>query len=118
LLPALTLTLGLLAIATRITRSGMLNELNSKYVQVARLKGVREFNVVTRHALRNSLIPVLTLMGVRIGLYTFRGITSLDYAAVMGVTLVATFIFVMTNLFLDLLYPILDPRIAVWGERR
>jgi peptide/nickel transport system permease protein len=137
LLPALTLTLGLLAIATRITRSGMLNELNSKYVQVARLKGVREFNVVTRHALRNSLIPVLTLMGVQfgylvggtvivetifqwpgIGLYAFRAITALDYAAVMGVTLIATFIFVMTNLFLDLLYPVLDPRIAVWGERR
>ncbi|HZQ06780.1 MAG TPA: ABC transporter permease [Anaerolineae bacterium] len=137
ILPALTLTLGLLAIATRITRSGMLNELNSKYVQVARLKGVTEWSVVVKHALRNSLIPVLTLMGVQfgyliggtvivetifqwpgIGLYTFRAITSLDYAAVMGVTLIATFFFVMTNLGLDLLYPVLDPRIAAWGERR
>ena len=136
-LPALTLILGLIAVATRITRAGMLNELRSKYVQVARLKGISEVSVVVKHALRNSLIPVTTLMGVQfgyliggtvivetifqwpgIGLYVFRAISSLDHVPVIGVTLITTFIFVSINLLLDLIYPILDPRIAVWGERR
>src|SRR5690606_31939002 len=67
ILPSTTLVLGLIAVATRITRAGMLNELRSKYVQVARLKGISEFSVVVRHALRNSLIPVVTLIGVQFG---------------------------------------------------
>lgn len=137
ILPSTTLVLGLIAVATRITRAGMLNELRSKYVQVARLKGISEFAVVVRHALRNSLIPVTTLIGVQfgylvggtvivetiyqwpgIGLYVFRAISSLDYIPVVGVTLITTFIFVSINLLLDLIYPVLDPRISVWGQRR
>lgn len=136
-LPAITLILGLMAVAARITRAGMLTALRSKYVQVARLKGISEKRVVLKHALRNSLIPVVTLLGVQfgyliggtvivetifqwpgIGLYVFRAITSLDYVPVVGVTLITTFIFVTINLLLDLIYPILDPRIARWDERR
>lgn len=137
ILPSTALVLGLIAVATRITRAGMLNELRSKYVQVARLKGISEFSVVVRHALRNSLIPVVTLIGVQfgyliggtvivetifqwpgIGLYVFRAISSLDYIPVVGVTLLTTFIFVTINLLLDLIYPLLDPRISVWGQKR
>lgn len=137
ILPSTTLVLGLIAVATRITRAGMLNELRSKYVQVARLKGISEFSVVVRHALRNSLIPVVTLIGVQfgyliggtvivetifqwpgIGLYVFRAISSLDYIPVVGVTLLTTFIFVTINLLLDLVYPLLDPRISVWRQKR
>ena len=136
-LPALTLLLGLIAVATRLTRAGMLTELRSKYIQVARLKGLPERTVIIKHALRNSLIPVVTLMGLQfgyliggavivetifqwpgIGLYLFRAISALDYVPVIGVTLIVTFIFVTVNLLLDLIYPLLDPRIAVWGERR
>ncbi|MCB9077860.1 MAG: ABC transporter permease [Anaerolineaceae bacterium] len=136
-LPALTLLLGLIAVATRLTRAGMLTELRSKYIQVARLKGLPERTVIIKHALRNSLIPVVTLMGLQfgyllggavivetifqwpgMGLYLFRAISALDYVPVIGVTLIVTFIFVTVNLLLDLIYPLLDPRIAVWGERR
>ena len=136
-LPAITLVLGLIAVATRLTRAGMLTQLRSKYVQVARLKGLPERTVTLNHALRNALIPVVTLMGLQfgyllggtvivetifqwpgIGLYLFRAISALDYVPVIGVTLIITFIFVTVNLVLDLIYPLLDPRIAVWGERR
>jgi ABC-type dipeptide/oligopeptide/nickel transport system permease component len=94
-----------------------------------------ERTIVRRHALRNSLVPLLALLGVQfgylvggtlvvetvfgwpgIGFYAFNSIVALDYAPVMGVALITTFIFVTVNFIIDLLYPLIDPRIRLWGE--
>lgn len=136
LLPGMALALSLLAIAARFTRASLLSELGKEYVRVARLKGLSRFQIVVKHALRNSLIPVLTMTGVQFGyfvggsvlvetvflwpgtgLYAYNAINNVDYAPIMGVTLVTSFVFVMTNLAIDLLYPVLDPRIRLTGRR-
>ncbi len=136
-LPAAALAFGLMAIAVRITRATLLTELEKDYVKVARLKGLPEGSIVRRHVLRNALIPVLTLVGVQfgylvggtlvvetvfawpgLGFYAFNSILNLDYAPVMGVALVTTGVFVTINLVIDLLYPVIDPRIRLWGAVR
>ena len=136
-LPATALAFGLMAVAVRITRATLLTELSKDYVKVARLKGLPEGTVIRRHVLRNALIPVLTLVGVQfgylvggtlvvetvfawpgLGFYAFNSILNLDYAPVMGVALVTTGVFVTTNLLIDLLYPVIDPRIRLWGAAR
>lgn len=135
ILPAVALTLGLLAIAVRVGRATLLNELSKDYVKMARLKGLGERTIVRRHAMRNATVPLLALLGVQfgylvggtlvvesvfgwpgIGLYAFNSILSLDYAPVMGVALVTTAIFVGVNFIIDLLYPVIDPRIRLWGH--
>lgn len=135
-LPAVSLALGLLAIAARFTRASMLTELDKDYVKMAYLKGLSRARVIFKHALRNSLIPVVTMTGVQfgyfiggtvlvetiflwpgIGLYSYNAITSLDYAPILGVTLVSSIFFVLANLAVDLLYPVLDPRISLLKGR-
>ena len=135
-LPVISLSLTWLAIATRFTRASMLNELGKDYIKMARLKGLKPWQVVIRHALRNSLIPVITMTSVQfgyfiggsvlievvylwpgVGTYAFNSTVSLDYAPVMGVTLVTSFVFISVNLLVDLLYPVLDPRIKLTGAR-
>lgn len=134
-LPVAALTFGLLAIAVRLTRATLLSELNKDYVKMARLKGLSEAAVVRRHVLRNALVPSLALFGIQfgylvggtvvvetifswpgLGAYAFDSISALDFAPVMGVTLVATAIFVSVNFLIDLLYPLVDPRIRLWGQ--
>jgi peptide/nickel transport system permease protein len=134
-LPVAALTFGLLAIAVRLTRATLLSELNKDYVKMARLKGLSEAAVVRRHVLRNALVPSLALFGIQfgylvggtvvvetifswpgLGAYAFDSIAALDFAPVMGVTLVATAIFVSVNFLIDLLYPLVDPRIRLWGQ--
>jgi peptide/nickel transport system permease protein len=136
-LPAIALTFGLIVIAVRLTRATLLTELGKDYVRMARLKGLSEGAIIRRHVLRNSLIPVLTLVGVQfgyliggtlvveevfawpgLGAYAFDSIVALDYAPVMGVVLVTTTIFVLVNFAIDLLYPLIDPRIRLWGQAR
>lgn len=136
-LPATALTLGLMAIAVRVTRATMLTELGKDYVTMARLKGLPERTIIRRHVVRNSLVPVLTLLGVQfgyliggtlvvetvfgwpgLGFYAFNSILALDYAPVMGVALVTTAAFVTVNFVIDLLYPVIDRRIRLWGEAR
>jgi peptide/nickel transport system permease protein len=136
ILPAMSLALGLLAIAARFTRASMLTELDKDYVKMAHLKGLRKSRVIIKHALRNSLIPVVTMTGVQfgyfiggtvlvetvflwpgMGLYSYNAITSLDYAPILGVTLVSSIFFVLANLLVDLLYPVLDPRISLLKGR-
>lgn len=136
-LPAAALAFGLMAIAVRITRATLLTELDKDYVKVARLKGLPETAIIRRHVLRNALIPVLTLVGVQfgylvggtlvvetvfawpgLGFYAFNSILNIDYAPVMGVALVTTGVFVTINLVIDLLYPVIDPRIRLWGAAR
>ncbi|MDA1000554.1 MAG: ABC transporter permease [bacterium] len=129
-LPVLTLGLTRGAILTRLVRGCMLDIIGQDYVTTARSKGLTEFIVIHRHALKNALIPVVTVMGLQVGFlvggtiivetifsipglgqYGINAISSRDYPAVMGFILVSSFIFVLANLIVDLLYAYLDPRI-------
>jgi peptide/nickel transport system permease protein len=130
-LPATTLAFNLVALIARVTRSSMLDVLNQDYVRTARAKGVREFNVVWLHALRNAFIPVLTVLGLQVGLlmggvvvtetiFSWPGVGRLaiqaiyarDFPVVQAVVFLFAFIFVVVNLIVDLLYAALDPRIG------
>lgn len=129
--PALTLGFSFSASVMRTTRSAMMEVLNQDYIRTARSKGLRENTVVVQHALRNALIPVVTLAGVEMGyllggtviieeIFALPGLGRLalnaisqrDYALIQGVTLFIAFNFVLINLFVDVIYAWLDPRIS------
>ena len=129
-LPAATLTYVNLALLLRVTRSSMLEELGKDYVRTARAKGLPEGLVVSRHALRNALIPIITLSSLLfvsllggvvitetifdypgIGRWTVMAAQELDIPGVIGTTLVASVLFVLANLGADLLYAAVDPRL-------
>ena len=128
--PALILSAGSAAVVMRLARSSLLEVLRNDYIRTARAKGLRERTVLIRHALKNSLIPVLTILSLQvagllggtviielvfdlrgIGLLTFTSILVRDYPVVQGVALYIAFIFVMVNLTVDIAYAWLDPRI-------
>lgn len=134
-LPALTLGLGSAAVIARLTRSAMLEVLHQDYIRTARAKGLRESVVAIRHALRNSLISVVTVLGIQIGYLltgtviietvfaragigsvAIRAIQGRDFPLVQGIVLFYAVIFVATNLLVDMLYGLLDPRIRQGGE--
>ena len=121
-----------LAIIARITRSSLLEVMGKDYIRTARAKGAREKRVVRRHALRNSLLPVVTIIGLQLGLLMggavltetvfnlagigralFDAITGRDYAIVQGFTVIVAAGYVIVNLLVDLSYAYLDPRIRV-----
>jgi ABC-type dipeptide/oligopeptide/nickel transport system permease component len=129
-LPAVTLGLGMAAILTRMVRSSMLEELGQDYIRTARAKGLPERVVVYRHALRNALNPVLTVVGLQfgsllagaivtetifgwpgIGRLTLSAISNRDYALVQGCILAVGLTYVAVNLLTDSLYALADPRI-------
>jgi peptide/nickel transport system permease protein len=129
-LPAVTLGLGMAAILTRMVRSSMLEELGQDYIRTARAKGLSERVVVYRHALRNALNPVLTVVGLQfgsllagaivtetifgwpgIGRLTLSAISNRDYALVQGCILAVGLTYVGVNLLTDSLYALADPRI-------
>jgi peptide/nickel transport system permease protein len=129
-LPALTLSTVTMAIVSRMARSSMLEVLSTEYLITARAKGLREQAVVVRHALKNALIPVVTVVGLQlgsllsgavltetvfgrvgIGRYIVTGITSRDYPVVQGTVLLIALFVVAINLVTDVLYAALDPRI-------
>ncbi len=131
MLPALSLGTVLAANVTRMTRSALLDVLSRDYVRTARAKGLMERAVILRHALKNALIPVITVSGLQIGyllggaviveqVFTLPGIGRLlldsiygrDYPVVQGAVLVVAFGFVLVNLVVDLLYAVVDPRIS------
>ncbi|MFN2203222.1 MAG: ABC transporter permease [Caldilineaceae bacterium] len=132
ILPAVTLGLFSTAVILRMTRSSMLEMLGQDYVRTARAKGMREWLVVGRHVFRNALPPILTIVGIvfgsllsgavltetifswpGIGRYATTSVTTLDYPAVMGVTLVAAFIYPLMNTLVDIGYSVIDPRVRV-----
>ncbi len=136
-LPAIVLGSGLAAVIMRQTRAAMLDSLGADYVRTARAKGLSERSVVGGHALRNSLITVVTVIGLQIGalisgavvteqVFVIPGFGKLtvdsvfqrDYPLIQGVVLVAAAGYVIINLAVDLLYSVLDPRIRVSGEPR
>jgi len=130
LLPALVLGAYSAGLITRITRSSMLEVLSQDYITTARSKGLREWVVVMRHALRNALMPVVTIIGLSyssllsgavltetifawegIGRYAYNAARTLDFPAIMGVSMLIALVFVVTNLVVDILYYWLDPRL-------
>jgi peptide/nickel transport system permease protein len=131
-LPAFTLATVPMAIVARITRSAMLEVLNQDYVRTARAKGMGEAAVILRHALRNAFLPVVTVLGLNLGLllggavltetifswpglgrYVVDSLMARDYAAVQGCILVFAGLMAFINLVVDLAYVVLDPRIRV-----
>ncbi len=129
-LPAVTLGMSTAAIIARMSRSSMLEVLRSDYIRTARAKGLAEAAVVNRHAFRNALIPVITVVGLQmgtllsgavltetvfawpgIGRLLVEGILARDYPIVQASVLVVAMAFVMVNLTVDVLYAVVDPRI-------
>jgi len=130
ILPALTLGAPLAAVLARMTRASLLEELRELYVLAARSRGVSRARAVLRHAFRNSLIPVVTIIGLQagvvltgavvtetifawpgVGRYLIQSITARDYPAVQGCILFIAITYVSVNLLTDLAYGFLDPRI-------
>jgi peptide/nickel transport system permease protein len=129
-LPAITLAAASMTIIARLTRSTLLDILRQDFVRTARAKGLVERAVVLRHALRNALIPTVTVVGVQagyllggaiftetvfawpgVGTLMIQGILARDFPLVQGCVLVIALVFVFFNLAVDLLYAVLDPRI-------
>ena len=132
ILPALALSTIPLSIIARMTRSSMLEVLGLDYVRTARAKGLPNNKVIFKHALRNALLPVVTIAGLQlggilsgavltetifglagVGLSMFEAITSRDFPIVQGLVIVIAFIYVLFNLLVDLSYAFLDPRIRL-----
>jgi peptide/nickel transport system permease protein len=130
-LPAVTLATGSLALNLRQVRSSLLEVFGLDYMRTARAKGLREGTVITRHALKNALIPVVTLVGIQIGaiiegavitetIFSWPGVGRLavqaipshDYPVVQGVVLVSALSFMLSTLLVDVLYARIDPRIS------
>jgi peptide/nickel transport system permease protein len=131
LLPSLTLGAGAAALIARVTRSSLLEVMGADYLRTARAKGLAEHLVVGRHALRNALIPVLTLLGLEfggllagaivtetvfaypgIGLLLVNSIGNRDFAVIQPALLLFALQFVLVNLVVDILYAVVDPRIT------
>ena len=132
ILPAATLGAALAAILTRMVRSSMLEELSSDYVRTARAKGLSTAVVLLRHALRNALIPIITILGLQfgtllagtivtetifswpgIGRLTVMAISSRDYPLLQGCILVIALSYVLVNLLTDVFYAFIDPRVRL-----
>jgi peptide/nickel transport system permease protein len=131
ILPSLTLAFGLIATKSRFMRSSMLEVIKQDYVRTARAKGLSEKKVIFKHALRNALIPIITLIALQIptlfggalfieNLFAWPGMGRLavnaiflrDYQVIMGTTLIAAVLVVLGNLIADILYAFVDPRIT------
>lgn len=129
-LPAFSLGVALAAVLMRFVRSSLLEVLGEEYVRTARAKGLREFLVINRHALRNALIPVITVVGFQagyllggtvvieevfalpgMGRLALNAIAQRDYPVVQGVVLTIACLFVLVNLTVDVLYALVDPRV-------
>ena len=129
-LPALTLGFGGAAQVARMTRSSLLEVINQDYIQTAKAKGLRYTTVITKHALKNALIPIVTLLGLRIGwliggavvieiVFLRPGVGRMlvnaiymrDFPIVQGVTLILAITVILGNLFADILYAVINPKV-------
>ncbi len=137
LLPAITATLVLLAYIARLTRAGVISELEQEYTRTALLKGLSPLTMLRRHVLRNALLPTITVVAISLGwlisglivvenVYNYPGIGRLltfaidrrDLLLLQAVAMVTVIIFAVANLLADLMYALLDPRIRLGGEDR
>ncbi|MCB0105518.1 MAG: ABC transporter permease [Caldilineaceae bacterium] len=129
-LPSFVLSTVIMPILARLTRASMLEVMRQDYVRTAEAKGLTRSVVITRHALKNALLPIVTVVGLQLGgllggalltetifswpgmgLWTYRAILSRDYPIVQGAVLVSAVIYVVVNLLVDISYAYLDPRI-------
>lgn len=129
-LPSIALSTLTLGIVARMTRSSLLDVMSSNYVRTARSKGIPERKVLWKHALRNAAIPIVTVIGLRlgqmfsgavltetvfawpgVGRYAFTALRQLDFPVVMGFTVWATLVYSVVNLLVDLSYTFIDPRV-------
>ncbi len=134
-LPAFTLALASLATITRVSRATVIGVLRTDYVRTAYARGLSERQVMTRHVLKNAMIPTVTVLGMQIGillggnliveavfswpgigLYAVNAIKNLDFAPIMGVMLISAVAYVTVNLIVDLVYLLLNPRITYARE--
>lgn len=132
IMPAASLALGMAATQTRMIRSSMLDVLNQDYVRYARSKGLRERVVIWGHALKNAMIPVITVIGGEVGgllggavvtesIFSWPGVGRLmmnsiskrDYPMIQGITLMLCISYLLVNLFIDIVYAWVDPRIRL-----
>lgn len=132
IMPAVTLSTIPTAIIARMTRSSMLEVLKQDYIKTAMAKGLSKFKVVYKHALRNALIPVVTTIGLQFGVllcgailtetifawpgvgkWMYDAVMQRDYMVIQGGTLIIATIFIMINLFVDLLYAVINPKISI-----
>ena len=130
ILPAVTLATVPMAVIARITRSSMLEVLNQDYIRTAYAKGLRAYVVVIRHAFRNALLPIVTIIGLSLGTllsgavltetifswpgvgkWLFDSIIARDYPIVQSMTLIIAMIYILVNIAVDVLYAVIDPRI-------
>lgn len=138
ILPWFTIAVLLIGFYSRVVRSNMLDVLDEDYVRTARAKGLGERRVMTRHVLRNSLIPVVTLFGLDfgatiagtaiiteslysingVGLYAAEAVTKFELPPIMGVTLYGAFFVVLVNTVVDIAYAYLDPRVRLGTAAR
>ncbi|HEX7785230.1 MAG TPA: ABC transporter permease, partial [Methylomirabilota bacterium] len=128
--PALATGYRYSAVATRMTRSAVLEVLREDYIRTARAKGIRRKLILTRHALKNAMLPVVTVIGLEfafiigglvvteqvfnlngLGKLFVDAVTQYDYTMVQGLVLLVAFVFILSNFAVDLLYAWLDPRI-------
>lgn len=129
-LPVVLLSIGPMAVFARQTRAGMLEVMGQDYIRTARAKGLREMTVVTAHALRNAFIPLLTILGFLLGglvegtfltetifgipgmgQFAFESLSGRDYPVIMAVTLLVAVAYALGNLWVDMFYGVVDPRI-------
>ncbi len=132
ILPSFALALNMVALTSRITRTTMIEQLNSDYIRTATAKGIPRMRVILQYALKNALIPIITVTSIQIGsmlvgavlvetVFAMGGIGGLlipaikasDYPVVQGVTMLLVTVFLCINLFVDVIYAILDPRIRL-----
>ena len=136
ILPAITLGTRSAAFLARVTRANMLEILSQDYIRTAKAKGLSNWIVVLKHALKNTMIPIITIIGIDFGSYlsgavltesifnwpgvgrlALNAILKRDFPVIQGVVLLAALVFVMANFIVDLLYGYLDPRIRLQGEK-
>lgn len=135
-IPGFLLGLSQAALITRTTNASMLEVLNAEYIKTARAKGVSEGKILWKHALRNAMIPIITVCGQSfavlfggavviemifnisgIGTLVYDSISNRDYSIIQGAVLVIALVYVVINLFVDILYGIEDPRVRVTGQK-
>ncbi|WP_112324469.1 ABC transporter permease [Oceanibium sediminis] len=131
ILPAVTLAAAQVALVSRIMRSSMLEVMRQDYIRTARAKGISEWAVILRHALRNAFAPVVTVLGLQVGtllggaiitetVFAWPGAGNLlvnsigarDYPVVQAMVVISALVFVITNLIVDIIYVLLDPRVT------
>ena len=131
-LPSFALSLNMIALISRITRSNMIEQLNSNYTTTAIAKGIPYWKVVLKHCLKNGIIPVITVASIQIGSMIvgavlvenifalggvgdllIKGIKASDYPIVQSITLLMVVVFMVINLLVDIVYAVIDPRIRL-----